>query len=709
MSVKISGRGIDIREYGKTLFKRRWTIAAFFFIVVATVTLGSVLQTSVFSAQTTLQILPEAPNVVSFKEVIALGSSNYGVLKDYYETQFRIIRSRPVAAEVLDKLNLREKAPYMGKDDPEGLLMDQIHVEPIKNSQLVSIRVEHQDPQLAAELANTVALVFQSQNLGRFADASKQALKWLDGEGGEMKKKLQESEKKLHFFMKKNQIYSFDEKYNIALQDLAKFSEAMAEARRKRLVYETLYSHAELLRKSGKAMKIPSVNGNKLILDLKSDLVSAEKKVAELLFKKKEMHPEVQEQKKQIAYLKTKIDYEIDIIVGSLRAEFLLAKAQEKEMAKAVESSLLKAQDVSEKETDYKVLKREADALNILWKELQKRTKETEITENSTANNIIILEKARVPKYHIRPKRRINVMLGALLGLIGGLGLAFLLEYLDNTIRTKEDIDQITDAPFLGIVPNFDGETENDPKDLFTHHHPKSSITESCRSIRTNILYSSPGKEIKKLLVTSAGPQEGKSTSVINLGIVFAQGGRRVCLVDSDLRRPRLHSAFNVERERGLTNLVVGKLALSDVIVSTLVPGVDLLPSGPIPPNPSELLGSERMLEVIDELQRQYDLVIFDSPPIVAVTDATVMSRSVDGVIVIVKAGRTTTDILGHAVKQIEDVGSNVMGTILNDFNIANDGYRYYYQYHYYRGEDNYGDSGRRGKKDDLSDNAKEI
>jgi capsular exopolysaccharide synthesis family protein len=538
-------------------------------------------------------------------------------------------------------------------------------------------------------VANAVAAVYQYQNLSRKRDVSADALTWLREEGGGMRDRLLTSERKLQEFMEDSQVFSFDEKFNIALRNLAKFSEAHAESKRKRIELEALYHKCVEMQSKGQADLIPDVMNNPVVQALKSERIAAQQKLAELSKKWGEKHPEILALKEQIDLLNSKIAQEAAQHIGSIKASYQVAKSQEDQMAIAVDEARAQAQELSEKEISYKELKRDADANQTLYEELQKRAKETQITESLQANNIMLIEAAQRPDTHVRPKRRVNVILGALLGLIGGVGLAFFLEYLDNTIKTQADIESVTNEPFLGVIPTFQPEEgDTSPADLFTHYHPKSSITESCRAIRTNILYSSPGKNLTKLLVTSAGPQEGKSTTVVSLGTVFAQGGRRVCLVDSDLRRPRLHRAFGTDRARGLTNYIVGEAGLDEIITATPVPNVSLIASGPIPPNPSELLESEPMSRLMAELEERFDLIVFDSPPIVAVTDAIVLSRRVDGVVLVAKAGKTTTDIFSRALRQLEDVKSHVIGTVLNDFNIRGEGYRYYYYYHYYRSDE---------------------
>lgn len=676
---------INVAEFGKVFYKRRWTILTFFLVVSIVVTIATLMQTPIFKATAVIQIETEAPNIIGFKEVVALGSQNYWASKEYYETQFRIIRSRPVVLEVVRRLRLDEQAPFAGAATPGLLLTNMVRIQPIKNSQLVAISVEYHDAQLAAEIANTLADVYREQNLTNKLDASKEALTWLGREQTDRGRLVQEAEEDLINFLREHNIVSFEERQNIVNQRVQTLSDAVTEAKRSRISSQINYQKAVTAKTQSKALAIPEVIANELIQNLKEELVLLQKEKSKMLKKWKPDHPGFQKIQNQINQLAADIDQEVDVIIGGLQITYQRDFSREKKLDQVLESGKKEALDLQRLEIAYRIKKRGAMAEGELYDELQKRQKETEITKTLSANNIRIIEPALVPQNPIRPRKRINVMLGALLGLFGGVGLAFLLEYMDTTIKTSEDLERTVPVPFLGIIPSFSADEESKYDELFTFRYPKSSVTESCRSIRTNIIFSSAGMTLRRLLVTSAGPQEGKSTAVINLGIIFAQGGKRVLIVDSDLRRPRLHRAFNVARKRGLTNLIMGESTTEEVIVKTEVPGVDLIPCGPIPPNPSELLGSVRMREISEELAERYDLVLFDSPPVVAVTDSVVMSKIVDGVVLIAKAGKTTREILTKAVRQLADVETHVLGSVLNDFNIRGAGYRYYYYYYHYR------------------------
>jgi capsular exopolysaccharide synthesis family protein len=281
---------------------------------------------------------------------------------------------------------------------------------------------------------------------------------------------------------------------------------------------------------------------------------------------------------------------------------------------------------------------------------------------------------------------------------LGGLGLAFVIEKLDSTFKGQEDVERVLGLAFLGIVPSItDAALPSNPpekasiaRDLFVHTHPKSSVAECCRSIRTNLLFMSPDHPLRRILVTSAGPQDGKTTTAVSLGIAMAQSGNRVLLIDSDMRRPRLHRAFGVANELGLSTAVVGEAKIDDCIKRTEVPNLFVLPCGPVPPNPAEMLHADRFHEIIDALASKYDRLIFDSPPLGAVADAAVLSTHVDGTLIVLKAGKTTFEVARRAVATLQSVKAPLAGAILNDLDLESReyGYYYYYYHHGYYGEE---------------------
>ena len=381
--------------------------------------------------------------------------------------------------------------------------------------------------------------------------------------------------------------------------------------------------------------------------------------------------------------------------MASLESEYQVKLDAEKRLRQELARVKSEAQDVNKKEIEYNRMKRVADNYAALYQHILKRQKEATLAAHQETNNVYKLDSAVEPLRPVYPRVKLNLLLAVVVGLLGGVGLAFFLEYLDNTIKTQEDVERHLRVPFLGVVPSI----KLDPKDVegdvtqlrdnYLIAHPKSSVAECCRTVRTNILFMSPEKSARRILITSAGPQEGKSTVVINLGITMAQSGSRVLLVDTDMRRPRLHKSFGMVRGQGLTTAILGEAEVEEMVRTTDVAGLDILPCGPIPPNPTELFHTERFAQLLEELDRKYDRLMFDSPPVMMVADPLILSHSMDGVLLVVKGGSTSRDLASRALRQLQDVNARILGVVINDLDLEHREYGYYYyrRYGYYYGE----------------------
>ncbi|MBN2438781.1 MAG: polysaccharide biosynthesis tyrosine autokinase, partial [Deltaproteobacteria bacterium] len=331
-----------------------------------------------------------------------------------------------------------------------------------------------------------------------------------------------------------------------------------------------------------------------------------------------------------------------------------------------------------------------------------KRFKETSMTENIRTGNIRVVDAAEIPKSPVSPKKTQNMLLGLIVGLALGIGLAFFLEYLDNTIKVPDDIKERLKIPYLGPVPVITMAADNPggnpgksgtregslEEDLVTIGSPKSTASESYRGLRTGILFSAADVPPRTILITSAAPTEGKTITSANLAVTMAQAGNKILLIDCDMRRPRMHRVFNVPRDRGLSNILAGTCGIDETLLHTAIPRVDIIPSGPVPPNPSEMLGSQSMFKIIETLRGRYDQIIIDSPPITAVTDSVIISRWVDGVLLVIRAGETHREIIKNGIGLLQAANARILGAILNGVNMGRDSYYYYQYYYYYYGED---------------------
>ncbi len=335
-------------------------------------------------------------------------------------------------------------------------------------------------------------------------------------------------------------------------------------------------------------------------------------------------------------------------------------------------------------ERDYLELKRTYDNNQRLYELVLKRLKDTGVSGMLQVSNVRILDRARPASRPIRPDLVRSLALAALLGLLGGVGLAFGAESLDRTITTQAQVEERLGLTFLGIIPTVERNKDGTQHDLVVHDLPKAAVAECLRAIRTNLLFMSPEKPLKSIMITSSGPQEGKSTTATSLAITMANSGGRVLLVDADMRRPRLHRVFGLANKAGLSSLILGEGSLSEVIQPTRVPGLSVLPCGPVPPNPAELLHTQAFQRLLAEMSGAYDRVIIDSPPVGVVADAVVMGTQVYGTVVVLKAGQTNREAARQAVRQLRDVNANVVGGLLNDLDITDQKYGQYYYYYRY-------------------------
>ena len=385
-------------------------------------------------------------------------------------------------------------------------------------------------------------------------------------------------------------------------------------------------------------------------------------------------------------------------MVQAEEAEFREVADTERQLGALIAGAKRESFELNRRQIDFSKLKREQDNNQRLYDIVLARLKDTELFGHQANNNVSVLDAALVNRSPVKPNRKTVVVIAVIIGLIGGLGLALFFEYLDNTVKTHDDIEKFLGVSFLGLVPSIREQGQENltkaesgrNRDLHSHRRPKSSVAECVRSIRTNLLFMTPDTHLKRLLITSAGPQEGKTTVATNIAITMAQSGSRTLLVDTDMRRPRIHRAFGIVNDSGMSSLIVGQAKPEDVIRETIVPNLYLLPCGPVPPNPAELLHTQRFKQIVQELDGMFDRVIFDSPPVGAVADALILSGDVDGVVIVVKAGRTVREVALRTKMSLDDVNARIFGVVMNDVDLERRGYGYYYYYQrygYYYGE----------------------
>jgi polysaccharide biosynthesis transport protein len=728
---------IHLRDYWKVIRKRRWTIIAFFLIVLVTTGVATFTMKPVYRATTTIKINKENPQIVDFKEIFSVNTTDM----DYYQTEYKILESRTLAKRVIEALKLSQDPEFLPEpqtpfqkwksdlwasvssvfsssnkdasssqnEDPaesekETLLINsylrRLKIEPIRNSRLVKIHFDSKYPQLSAKVSNTLAAAYIRQGLESRVNTSEQAKEWLDGQLDMLKAKVEKADEALQAFGAKHDIVSLEEKENVTMQRLTELSEALTKAEAERMAKEGLHRQV----KGRQSDSLPAILDNKLIQDLKQSYIQLEAQYMKLSETYKPDYPEMVRLKNQMEAIHRRIDVEVTKIIDGIRNEYESFLRREALLRQAFAEQKARAMDMKQNAIQYNILKREADTNKELHKGLLQRMKEVGVSAGITASNIIIVDQAEVPLQPYKPDKRLNLILAAVVGLFLGMGLAFFFEYLDNTVKTPQDLEQFIQLPSFGMVPEISYERRkrlesgnHSPVELITYSHPKSMLSESYRNIRTSILLSFSEKPPKRIVITSPNPSEGKTTTAVNTSIALSQTGAKVIIIDCDMRNPRVHRVFEEENGVGLSSFLSGNAPLDAVILKSEIPNFYYIPAGPIPPNPSELLSSNLFKEMMDNLSQTFDNIIVDSPPILGFADSIILSKCVDGVVLVVLAGKTPKETLSHAKELLHQVNAKILGVVINRVDIQRSDYGYYYyRYQYYYGA-------REGKKKKIT------
>lgn len=701
--------GGHLLDYVRILYKRRWTAGTAFLIVLASVTTYTFTVTPIYEARTRLLIEAEGPNVINFTEVI----DEQRTKADYYQTQYNILQSRQLARRTIDALQLWD-SPHFGGQARAGVLatlfgkkpaaaagqpsagetseqsrvidrfLDELTISPIRNSRLVDLKYRLSDPDLAMRIVNAIAKNYIDQNLEYKFLASKEASDWLGDRLSEERRQVETAEAALQRYREQNGI-SLQDRENIVVQKLADLNAAVTQAKTERFQKEALYNQLQSLGgKNGPIDTFPAILSNSYIQQQKAELAQLQSQQSQLSEKLGDKHPEIIKIKTAIQLAQAKLDGEIAKVVQSVRNEYLAAVAKENSLTRALEQQKSEALAMNRKAIDYNVLERDVQSSKQIYESLLQRAKETGVSGELKTSNIRVVDAAERPRTPASPNKLLNVTLAMCGGGILAVGLAFFFEYVDSRIKTPDEIRSHLGLSPLGMVPAIEPDTWKGGAPLISNGVPPG-FAEAIRAIRTNVLFSSAEEGARTLVITSTGPGEGKTLIAANLAIGLAQAGQRVLLIDADMRCPRVHDVFSQKQEPGLSNLMVGHAAPSACIRKSSVLGLWLLTSGRVPPNPAELLGSQRFREFIRSLRDHFDSVIIDSPPALAVTDAAVAASVSTGVVFVIGAEMTSRQAAKVALQQLENAHPRILGAVLNRVELERNAYYYsgYYKREY--------------------------
>jgi polysaccharide biosynthesis transport protein len=714
-------------DYLLVLRKQQWLILTVLLTVVTIVTIASFKMKPVYQATARVEVDRESQNMLPFQGGNSWGE--YEDMEDYIETQTKILESETLALQTIKSLDLARRPEFGGSTLAPGVIqpapsakrpeilsafLGRLSVKRVPNSQLIEVTFEAEDPQLAAKIVNEHLQNYIEQNFRSKYDATTQASNWLSSELEELRIKVENSENARISYERDNQIWQIDEKEDITTQRLADLSKAVTEGQTELAEKEALYRMAM----SGNVDALPAARDNAVIQDLLKRKADVDEQYAEALDQYGPNFPKVQRLAAQQKEVNESLANARKTILEGVQQEYNTAGSHVELLQQALDKQKAESNAQSEKLVQYHILQHDAESNKQLYDGLLQKLKEAGITAGLRSSNIRVVDPALAPESPSRPQKTRNIFLAFLVGLVGGIGLAIFREYLDNTIKSPDDVEALTGLPSLAVVPSLPGLNGYSGKlarlgretpapapggprvEMLSYLQPKSQISEAFRALRTSLLLSQADHPPQVILVTSALPREGKTTAAVNLSVTLAQLGDRTLLLDSDLRKPGIRRALNLsggKEAAGLSSYLAGVSSLDEAISPhPTISNLSSLTTGPVPPSPADLLSSHRMREAIAELRRRFKFIVIDSPPIMAATDAVIISAQSDGVLLVVRSGATPKEAFGRTRDLLTAVKCRLLGVVLNA--VDSSAPDYYYSYRYYPYAYGYGYGEENGK-----------
>ena len=711
-AIDLSPREPHLYDYLLILRKHQWLILSFLLAIVTIVSIATFRMRPVYIATARIEIDRENANILPFQ-----GADSYDYMMDlenYIETQSKILTSETMALQTIRNSGLASNPGFSGGSGPSeaiatgslanqkyppevGAFLGSLSVKRVPNTRLMDVSFESTDPQLAARMVNAHLETYIEQNYRRSYEATTQASRWLAGQLDELKIKVEKSENARIEYERQNQIWTVDDKQTMTTQRLGDLNKELTDAQSDRIKKQALYEFA----KAGELEAVPQLRNNAVLQDLQRRRSDLSIQYTDAVNQYGPNFPKVQRIQAQIKDVNEQITRQSKSVIVELENDYRAALQLEELRSKTLDQQKADTNVMSEKMVQYNILRREAEANKALYDGLLTKLKEAGISAGLRSSNVRIVDPAMIPSTPARPAKARNIALAFLVGLVGGIGMALLREYLDNTVKTPDDVETLARLPSLAVVPAFgDGASSKKLAGLLTEassnghdkrielvaqHLPKSNIAEGFRALRTALLLSQPDRPPQVILVSSALPREGKTTVAANLAVTLAQLGDKTVLIDADLRKPGIDRLLKLGSGKyaGLSSYLAGVSSLDLITVPYPgIPNLAAIPTGPLPPNPADLLSSHRLTDAIAELRTKYKFIVLDSPPIMAATDAVILSVQADGVLLVVRSGETPKEAFTRTCDLLTSVKSHLLGVVLNavDANAPD----YYYSYRYY-------------------------
>jgi capsular exopolysaccharide synthesis family protein len=736
----------DLREFMRKIWRRKWLVLA----LVSVVTSLTALRVS------------QAKNVYQSTATIEIGRRNSMLGKDsmeYYfysyddqeiKTAIFLLSSTPLLEDVVVGLKLDQNPKFLevteqrslleifsrkigrregsNKDAPSvttadlanlklnleprsreeseqlapfvGILQDGLSVSQLRGTRLINIAYTHTDPELAAVIANGIARIFSERTFSKQINKYEKTSDWLDETTRSLQAQQQKAEQALADYTRNNNIFATDAKDNLTTTKLANLNTEVMKAETERMLKQSLYEEV----KRGNVAKLPEAFSNASTVALQQKLGELTVQAAQLGVKYGSRNPKVIEVQQQMEAIRKEIDQSRQTLEEKLKADYERAARDEAALQAALSRAKAEAVQQNQSSIQYSILKQQVETAKTLYTDFLQKTKQADIEKHEQSRNVSIAQPATFG-FLVGPRRGRTILIALFLSLALSIGLVYLLDHLDNRIKTVEDVNRYVRLPALGVIPAIDdsaprkflpgGQTAANSHGFrlaASHSNGTSladrqtshSVAEAYRALRTSVLLAAAGRPPKTILVTSSQPGEGKTTTTVNTAICLSQLGAKVLLVDADMRRPRVHKAFGLKNRQGLSTYLSSDIRLRDLIQPTGFPNLSVLTSGLVPPNSADLVSSEKMRYLLQKLSNYYDHILVDSPPVHSCTDPVILSRQVEGVILVVHGGKSTREMVTHARQELINVGAKIFGVVLNNVNISDNGYEYYYHRYYY-------------------------
>jgi capsular exopolysaccharide synthesis family protein len=658
---------LDLRYYAGLLVRHRAFLAACALVGLLLGLIVALVQTPEYRAGVLLQIEPPPPPFASVSEALLVGAGGYWQNTDFYNTQFKVLRSKGLGEKVVARLKLTDREPFKSSADATTLFIGHVGVEPVPESRLVLVTVTHREAREAALWANTIADVYIEQSLAGRVESARKAYEWLQERLAATQQGMRDAQDRLFQSYRSQDLFVPEGSVSAVSSSIAKLNEDFVQAQAERIGIEAATKQAGEMLARGEALdSLPQVAADAVVTGFNMQIAALTVELGRLAEKFKEGHPEVQKVKAQIEQLKKARQARAAQILDRLDTEYAQLRKRETELRTAIDAQKAQAAHQSRKAAELEAQRKEADSAKSLYEVLLQKLNETDIAASIRSNNVSVVDRASTPLNPVRPQKQRIALVGLLVGLLAGLGLVLARDYLANTIREPEEVERYLHLDLLAAVPRYEAEDD-------------SLATEAYQNLRTALLFARRDERGQVVLVTGTAPQEGKTTTIVNLARLLAGSGEKVVVVDCDLRRAHLHQRLELPREPGLTDFFVRKEPLSALLRPASVANLFALTAGPLPPNPPALLARKALGDLLEELRDQFEWVLVDSPPLASVTDALLLARHADHTVLVVQHDGVDKKLVKRSVAALRKVTPHLLGAVLNVVDVRARSYQYYY------------------------------